>query len=559
MKCFVIARQSVGDNEDSLSIDGQLDECRKFCKKENLTVIDEFSDYNCSGRLYPIGFEEISKMDLTYQRWVNETNKKKFRVGLGQALRRLNEVDYIVCYDITRLHRSLNGSFLASIISQQLIANNVKIWTIKEGVIDFKKFTDELVVNLTSQINSEQLQIQKEKSKTSLKRLKDSGEWSVSCYKSFGYVSSGRNREVEIDEFKAEIVKDIFKEYIAGSTFYKISKKHSENLFNKTGKYLFQPNIVRILKNPIYCGYYKDSNGKLIKSHPNSGKEIISFETWKTAQEILEHRHIHPKRAYKNWLPLSGKIICGICGKTMFFKTSKIFNYYDCIFNRIRGVNKTCSCRNLIVWDSKTENHHRVRGDYLKDVCIGLLPIHYLNKFKISNNDSSLEEEKNELKIAIINLRNKLKTVNQAYIDGLMEDAEYQNMLKTISEKIKENKNNLDILNDQKNPGDYSQIDMLCDLEQLNHGHVEQSELEEGFRTVFRKIIVHKEHVEFDTSIGSISLPIRVFWRSRMLPFHQIIMDGKEIKCVFYFEDFEDETKWKSLLKIDGLEIVFSD
>lgn len=557
MRCFIIARQSVGDNDESLSIDSQIAECRKLCDTENISVIDEFADYNTSGRLYPIGFEEVSKMDLTYQRWITETGKKTFRVGLGNALKRLKEVDYLVCYDITRLHRSLNGSFLASIISQQLIANHVKVWTIKEGQLDFTKFTDSLITNLTSQINSEQLMIQKEKSMASVKRLKDAGEWNVQCFKSFGYKSTGKKREVEVDEFKADVVKEVYRRYINGESYYTICHAVNARLYERTGKNLFKTHMFRILRNPIYCGYYKDSKGELVKAKPIIGKEIISFDTWKTAQEIYNNRVIHPKRAYKNWLPLSGKVFCGECNEVMpAITANKYFVQYRCMSYSKHGYNKEHSCRNGISWNAKIPAEG---GDYLKEALFGLLPIYYINKLRIASTDSTLDDEKREANVAIHNLKKRLSNVNQAYMDGLMEDDEYSRMLKNLNEKLKEANGRLNELNDMKKPDDYSTSDLLCDLEQLDDGEIEQSELEEAFRYVFKRVTIFKDHVDVVTPLGLITLPINRVWRSKLMPLHKFIVCKNTIQVVYYWKTFEDESLWRSIASFDGIEFHISE
>lgn len=83
MSVYIYSRQSSGSNDQSISIDQQVENCKQLAKKEGWEVNKVFKDYNTSGRLYWIGAEQLASIDITYQDWLrgflfhflNEINK----------------------------------------------------------------------------------------------------------------------------------------------------------------------------------------------------------------------------------------------------------------------------------------------------------------------------------------------------------------------------------------------------------------------------------------------------------------------------------------------------
>lgn len=542
MKCFIYCRQSVStssDPDDSMSLETQKNECLRLTKAKGLNVLEVFREPDTSGRLYPVGFEALAIIDSVYQRWLVETKKTgKWRPQLGKMLKRLNEVDYIVCYDLTRFHRSLNGSFLENMLIQTLSSANVKLLTVKEGEIDFSRFQDSLISTLTSQINAEQLRITKEKSKASMHMLKANGEWSGACFKSFGYRSTGRKREVEIDEEKAEIVKTVFRMYIEGQSFWYICKAVNQVLWVKWKRTFTKVHIARMLKNPIYCGYYYGDNNELIKAKPNAGKEIISFSTWKTAQEILAHRKVHPKRASVNWLPLSGKVYCGICGETMRVMPTGRTVQYRCFSYSKHGFDKSASCKNGVSWTVKGSIEC---GDIMQDALMGLLPIYYMSRLEAAEADTSRMHEIEDAEITLINLQSKMQTMTQAFLDGTIDDSVYKPAINALSKKSKEAKEKIDELKRVANAEDYTATKLLFDIEALNAGDVEQIELEEAFRWVFKKVVIFPNYIEAHTPKGIVKIPTERRGQKliKCFPYHWIFADKKSADIVYNWKSRE--------------------
>lgn len=81
-------------------------------------------------------------VESVFQKYAKETGRSYFRKGLGEIFRRLDDISAICVYDVTRLFRPLNGSFLGNLIIQKLIEHDVKVLSVKEGLLDFSKQPD---------------------------------------------------------------------------------------------------------------------------------------------------------------------------------------------------------------------------------------------------------------------------------------------------------------------------------------------------------------------------------------------------------------------------------
>ena len=97
MKALIYARQSSGKDDVSESVEAQIANCQNLAAIEKLDIIGIFRDLNTCGETYPVGAEEIARVDSAYKDWItNQSTKKVFRTGLGEALLHLDEIDVIL-------------------------------------------------------------------------------------------------------------------------------------------------------------------------------------------------------------------------------------------------------------------------------------------------------------------------------------------------------------------------------------------------------------------------------------------------------------------------------
>lgn len=232
----------------------------------------------------------LAAVDTSYKNWVESTYLKatRYRKGLAEVLSALKGVDYVLLDDFTRLMRPLPNSYLESHVSQKLRTANVKIWCVKGGISDLSNFADNLVATLVSQINANQLEIQRQKSIAGLKTLRDAGyRTNGSNFYGYRYV---KNQVYEIDLVEAEAVKKAFELGINQVPYIQICR----TLARMLGKNNFSSNTLNdIFRRPEYAGYQYNSEGKLIESKCFKDIPLITLIQFRKIGERIKDKRVH--------------------------------------------------------------------------------------------------------------------------------------------------------------------------------------------------------------------------------------------------------------------------
>ena len=157
----IYARQSSGADDFSLSVEQQIQNCKRLAADAKLNVVDVFQDLNTSGETYPTGAEQVASVDNAFMEWLrSHTKGKGFRSGLGALLACCQEknVDALIVNEITRLYRPVVGSFLEIYINNFLRTKHMKIIQVQGGCIDLTRFDEHLINTIKNQILFEDLQ-----------------------------------------------------------------------------------------------------------------------------------------------------------------------------------------------------------------------------------------------------------------------------------------------------------------------------------------------------------------------------------------------------------------
>lgn len=235
------------------------------------------------------------------------------------------------------------------------------------------------------------------KIRSQLQVKRKNGEY-LGAFAPYGYRKKANDRNaLEIDEYAAEVVRDIFRWKIEGQNTDYIARrlseqgvlspmeyKRSQGLNYKSGfktkvNAKWTPLAVRrILTNPIYVGTMIQGvrgrpNYKIKQSVTKDESEwvvvenahdpIVSFRSFKLVQRLQElDTRTSPEQ--EKVFPLSGLIVCGDCGGAMVRKINesngKKFVYYLCSTNK-----KTRQC-----------SPHRISEEQLLQVVLTLLQKH---------------------------------------------------------------------------------------------------------------------------------------------------------------------------------------
>ncbi len=334
---IIYCRQSSGKEEESASISFQKEECLRYAAAHGYEVIGVYHDSNTPGRLYPSGAESLMAMDGALQEWLRtHTTEKRVRPGLGSALSMLNRVQILLVYDVTRLYRPVQHSFLSTYINRQLLAHKVELVSIKEGRIDFSCFADSLVTSIQQQVNDNQIALTREKAKKALTKLQDSGYYPNMPQMYAVRYLGGRDRAIEFIPDEVEVVKYIYRRILEHASYSQLLRELNEQFKERSrGKCFYDTSWRHIIANPFYCGYMYDSHGALIPARQIQGMEIISFDEWKRANEIVNSPRAEGHASRTGVHPFSGIIYCGYCGSRLSVAIDSGKQCYICA----RGVN----------------------------------------------------------------------------------------------------------------------------------------------------------------------------------------------------------------------------
>lgn len=520
-KCVIYCRQSAGSEEYSESVELQKSKCMDLAKKEGLDVIGVYDDLNTSGKTYPTGSEDIASLDIAFQKWYKEqTTKKMYREGLGNVMKSLMEIDYILCYDITRLYRPVTGSFLESHINQLLVIHNVKVMTVNNGIIDMGNFSDSLIMALQNRINHEQIAIQRKKAKEAFKNLKNEGKFKVGLSRMYGFQSTGRKREVEVNPREAEMVKDVYRTFLETSSLLTTTRLINQKYPDLFPTPVYEMNFRRILERPTYCGYMYNTEGELIKNHQVDGLEFISFEDWKEVKTRLDKRKFTHPRAKQGWYPLSGIIYCGVCGSKMKIQKSRTEHFYHCKKHQHSGEKP---CHSAI--HSTKENEY---GIGLIEVVYPLLSIAAVKRLELSlKREESLKELK-QLEIQLQNINEKESKITEMFMAELINPSTYESSLQTM--KKKKHDLELEIMKIKTICGGESDFEKHLELlKRISNRNLTHTEFESLLNESIKRINLTENQVEIITFYGSVIIPRqKLFHNYNLFPHYWFSMASKK-------------------------------
>lgn len=212
--------------------------------------------------------------------------------------------------------------------------NGIEVWSVKEGQQVFDSYVDDLMNYIrfwTAKTESIKIAL---RVRTRLRQMVEEGKYTGGT-NPYGYklVPSGEVnkygrllKKMEIEPDEADIVRFIFYKTTVEGVGSQVLANTLNNMGVKTHRNSqFQSNTVnRILRNPIYCGFYYRS-GLLSPRIPEL--QIIEDDVYNEAQSILNERMLTNKTKEetaalaKSKALLSDNIYCGSCGRELIVTT----------------------------------------------------------------------------------------------------------------------------------------------------------------------------------------------------------------------------------------------
>ena len=517
-KAVIYARQSSGKEEESESIALQLERCRALAKEQDLEILGEFYDANSSGRLYPEGADAIMALDIAYQKWrENNTVEKRSRPGLKAVLDLLPKVSMLLVYDITRLYRPIQNGFLQGYIDMMLIEHHVHVLTVKEGESNPSDFSDSLVTTIKSHVNDNQIRLTIEKSKLALSKLRDSGYLPTGT-RMYGinYIG-GKDRRVEVIPEQAEVIRFAFENTIRHKPYNWILREMNRLYGDRvSGKAFYSSSFRHIITQPFYCGYMVDSHGALIPAKQMEGQEIIPFDIWQQANDIISNKQRPPQHRKIQSRPFSGLLVCGHCGAKMVVGQDGAKEYYHCMAT-IGSDNVECRQSRVtmnLVRDSRSFSGLRQ----------AIAPLLMLSLFRSLERHVSMQgkvKELGKLSMDIENYQKRLSDAAQAYIEGKLDLIAFSIVQEKANARIKSLKADvmqIEMSSTSTKSSEERFRKMLENIDDLMNDRLADDMFEDMLWESIRQIKCFYDYIEIETEYGNFKLNRYMNGSSRNFP-----------------------------------------
>lgn len=346
-KVGIYCRLSIEDKDklktdDSQSIQNQKAMLRDYCHERDWEIYDIYCDDGYSG---------IDRTRPAFHRLLADCEAGK--------------INLVLCKDQSRFSRD-------TVVIEQYINDKFLEWGIRFiGVADHADSDSEMYSTMrlfTSAYNEMYVKDISAKIRRTLTYKREHGQF-IGSFAPYGYqIDPADHHHLIIDAETAPTVQLIFERYIQGNGYRKIvqelnkqgilnpsaykqhtgSRYRNGNADASTAKDLWtQSTIAAILRNEMYTGTlvqgkshpisYKNKKRKNVSKDawiriPNAHKAIIDQETWKRTQERL-NSHTRVGAGAPALSPLSGKVRCGVCGRSMkrnvYYNKAKTIQYYS--------------------------------------------------------------------------------------------------------------------------------------------------------------------------------------------------------------------------------------
>ncbi|WP_242274958.1 recombinase family protein [Bacillus cereus group sp. BfR-BA-01445] len=469
----IYVRISTDRDEQLSSVENQIDICRNWLERNGFKWDEKhvFKDEGISGTLF--------------------VDRPAIQLLLQKA--KAKEIDMVVFKSISRLARDLKDSLE---IREVFLAHNVRIISVEEGYDSIKAGKNDMAFELWSLFSAQY-------SRTLSSSITAALAVKVRRGEHIGKVPYGYNREnqkLAINEEEAKVVRMIYKWYLDGFGYKKITNELNRlGIKSKTKKNWQMTSIQRILKNSIYKGTFilnqytsvkVGGKKKQIRNpkekwfiFPNHHPAIIDEEVW---------GQVNPKDTNTN--------------KTKITAWNEFRNLAKCA---------VCSSNMVIVQShSKKKNGERTEWKYLKcsqyrragkHGCVNHVPIQYgdFRQFiidllvkkgesltlKLRNNvEEGRDKKVKKLQHLVNTNEQKKKSLLDLYLEELIDKEEFEKKRNDLEIEIKKMSNELFLLKQN----DSVAVDIKTIKEAFEQLQQREYDLYHVFQTLIQEIVIYQ-------------------------------------------------------------------
>ena len=441
------------DKNESLT--EQTDECIRYCKTNGYEIYKILKDVKSGTKDDRAGYLELKKhirrrdFDILVVLETSRIARKMKELVLFFSLLNENNIEYISIREPNYNTTTPDGKF----------AMNIRL-----GLIQFER-------DNTAERVTDRLYFKASK-----------GQW-VNGKPPIGYKLV--NKRLEIDEEKAEIVKNIYEDFLNGYSLNQINNKLQFSWGSKQVK--------RILTNPTYKGYIRYGTRSNRKKNNREAfivkgwhEAIIPEDKWEKVQEM--YKSLNRKASNTKPTLLGGLLKCKECGNNYIRKRGGSYDknlYYGCNLNNLRYSDKFFY-KDILECSSAT-----IKGDLLEKAVIDTL------KKQINNlnfNDIEIEKKRQvnikQIDSSINRFKNRLNKIYELYIEDEIPKDKYLKDKKDIEARI------ISLEKQKKSFGEIKVEKSNNEMIQEYFSKIDLSNIEEANRIlkiIVNKIVVYKK------------------------------------------------------------------
>lgn len=433
------------------SIEGQLRDCRSFCKVNRYRIAAIYVDRATTAR------KDVEKR-IHFQEMIRDSEKKPWK--------------YVVVWKLDRFARNRTDSALFKF---RLRKNGVRVISATEAISEKPEgIILEAVLEGMAEFYSADL---------SQKITRGMRESALKCHSIGGHVPLGykiEDHKLVVDPNTAHIVQEAFQLYANGETVAEICRMFNTKGYRTAKGAEFNRNSFKsMFRNERYIGVYTYRDIRIEGGVP----AIIDKELFETVSHRLSVNAEAPARgkAKVDYL-LAGKLFCGHCGGSMngesgTSKTGTIHHYYSC-YSRKR--HHTCDKKPLRKeWIEQivAQDAMELMTDEVIEELADMAMAQTDQDLKENTRIPELTERKKEIESGIAN-------ITKAIEKGIASDS----LMERLVELEKDKKKILRLLEEEEKYVcriDREQI--IFWLEKFKGGNLE----DEGFRRIIIDLIVN--------------------------------------------------------------------
>lgn len=297
---FYIRVSTLEQAESGYSISEQKDKLTDYCRVKDWQVAKIYSDP---------GFSGASLDRPAMQQLITDCE--------------LGVFDAVLVYKLDRLSRSQKDTLY--LIEDVFNANNVHFMSLSENFDTSTPFGKAAIglISIFAQLEREQIKERMQMGKLGRAKAGKIAAWSTVP---FGYIKA--NDTYEVNPLQANIVKQIYADYLSGKSITKIYQDlNKDGHIGKPVPWSYRT-VRQILDHAVYTGRVAFKGHLYDGMHP----AIISRQDWEEVQRQLKIRQLeaakktNTPRPFQSRYMLSGLLKCKYCGATMVINKSHTKN-----------------------------------------------------------------------------------------------------------------------------------------------------------------------------------------------------------------------------------------